>query len=179
MSTWEVWPPPVLRGRRAGLATVTVALYVNLYAQPGFLQDTGKLVELAVNTNEYGRTFQHRSHTFTVQSRPSQIGADTKIYNLNVKGKRGNMEAASYPALTTASVATTAVAAPAVASAPIATTVAAATFPPTSFATDFVPTKRSVGAADMVQIPSFSPASPSSTDEDRHNILHKFDWLGR
>lgn len=69
-------------------------------------------VKLKVNTNQYGRTFQDRSYVFTIKplpttSTPADPRADTppidhtairqalqsggKIYNVNVRGKRGNI----------------------------------------------------------------------------------------
>ncbi|CAM9102097.1 unnamed protein product, partial [Ectocarpus fasciculatus] len=43
-------------------------------------------VSLAVNTNQYGRTFQDRSYSFSIKNLPTE-----EIYNVNVRGKRGNI----------------------------------------------------------------------------------------
>mmetsp|Transcript_10059 Transcript_10059/g.10870 ORF Transcript_10059/g.10870 Transcript_10059/m.10870 type:complete len:992 (-) Transcript_10059:478-3453(-) len=71
-----------------------------------------QFVKLKVNTNQYGRTFQDRSYVFSIKPLPttssaSSNAADTpaydatavkaamaaggKIYNVNVRGKRGNI----------------------------------------------------------------------------------------
>lgn len=57
--------------------------YVNVGA------DTTAL-RLAINTAQFGRTFQDRSHPFVLKPRPAEAASQT-IHNINVRGKRGNI----------------------------------------------------------------------------------------
>lgn len=58
-------------------------------------------LQLAVNTAQFGRTFQDRSHVMVLmprQSNGNNIADDVAVYNLNVRGKRGNIVQV-YPAV--------------------------------------------------------------------------------
>jgi len=54
--------------------------------------DSDFTLQLAINTNQFGRTFQDRTHTWDVRPRDGNLTSDcNNLFALNVRGKRGNI----------------------------------------------------------------------------------------
>ena len=68
------------------------AAEVAAYESSGQLPQRGSLVaqQLAINTAQFGRTFQDRSFVFAIRQRPQALQGFS-LYNINVRGKRGNI----------------------------------------------------------------------------------------
>lgn len=70
---------------------------IPLYERPyvKVFKDMPKL-SIAINTDQSSRTFQDRTFVFRVKNRPREMGKDDKIWNLSMRGTRGNI-VQTYP----------------------------------------------------------------------------------
>jgi hypothetical protein len=75
------------------LSPVTQDPYIE-YGKPFGSNDQPWHIVLAIDTSQFARTFQDRSHMFYITHRPLLTGGP--IYNLGVRGKRGNI-VQTYP----------------------------------------------------------------------------------
>jgi hypothetical protein len=67
------------------------------WTQNPYTAQDGLPISLVLDTSQTGRTFQDRSYVFHILPRPNGVGSTANIYNINVKGKRGNIVQV-YPA---------------------------------------------------------------------------------
>jgi hypothetical protein len=65
--------------------------------QDPLVPQDGQIHQLAMDTTQFGRAFQDRSHTYHLRPRPSGVTSAARIFNINVRGKRGNIVQA-FPA---------------------------------------------------------------------------------
>jgi hypothetical protein len=70
--------------------------YVNVFGTMNNLLQPK--LSIALNTNQAFRTFQDRSYVFRVAARPSGVSSSSTIWNLNLRGRRGNI-VQCYPAV--------------------------------------------------------------------------------
>jgi len=81
------------RNNNNGAACTTVSpLTQDPYVRVRTSPDAGaNILSLALNTNQYARTFQDRTYVFEIRARPADVGPNVNIVSLSVKGKRGNI----------------------------------------------------------------------------------------
>jgi hypothetical protein len=80
----------------AANSPVTQDPYILYGKHPDQLEDMQWPLVLAINTAQFARTFEERSHLFYIKPLPGVVGGN--IFNILVRGKRGNI-VQTYPAV--------------------------------------------------------------------------------
>ena len=78
--------------------TETYYSYQHLESDPVVELYENLQLQLAINTAQIARTFQDRTHIFQIRPRPANLPDSANLYNIGVRGRRGNIQQ-TFPAL--------------------------------------------------------------------------------
>lgn len=94
---YDAWGTFSDRNRNSG-NPLTVRGNVTFANNPQVGVGGGTRLQLNVNTAQFSRTFQDRTHVFFITPRPENIPPGTRIHNVIVRGRRGNI-VQTFPAV--------------------------------------------------------------------------------
>lgn len=94
---YDAWGTFSDRNRNSG-NPLTVTGNVTFANNPQVGVGGGTRLQLNVNTAQFSRTFQDRTHVFFIAPRPQNIPVGSNIHNIMVRGRRGNI-VQTFPAV--------------------------------------------------------------------------------